>query len=75
MVELAALEKRYGASYRGFESLSLRQGELYKRDKWEDNNMKDFRKWLTRDNYKLIILFIAFWMPVIIFFQDCRRDN
>ncbi len=25
MVELAALEKRYGASHRGFESLSLRQ--------------------------------------------------
>ena len=25
VVELAALEKRYSASYRGFESLSLRQ--------------------------------------------------
>ncbi len=28
VVELAALEKRYSASYRGFESLSLRQEKM-----------------------------------------------
>ena len=28
MVELAALEKRYGATHRGFESLSLRQNPI-----------------------------------------------
>ncbi len=30
MVELAALEKRYGATHRGFESLSLRQNETFR---------------------------------------------
>ena len=29
MVELAALEKRYGATHRGFESLSLRQEKFF----------------------------------------------
>lgn len=27
------------------------------------------KRWLTRDNYKLVLLFICFWTPLILFFK------
>ena len=55
MVELAALEKRYGATHRGFESLSLRHisdtGNLQAEDAC--------RFFITKNNVLALFLFFA----------------
>ena len=52
MVELAALEKRYGATHRGFESLSLRQNPIatinWKGDRVVEGTGLENRRAVTR---------------------------
>ena len=52
MVELAALEKRYGATHRGFESLSLRQNPVatinWKGDRVVEGTGLENRRAVTR---------------------------